>query len=149
MPTATFNFKQANTTDNPLFPKASSSNYNENIQKTEDILKYPYFSGGIATTVQAVADSVDASENLAVTWILLLRDSTSGRQSYLTIMANTDGTSVRFNKVHLPLDENDRLAFSVDVDLDSGNIRLLITNNETTTIQGNGQRISPFLKTSF
>lgn len=147
MPSSIYKFKLANATDNQDFPRASSSNYNENWNKIDNILSDDFFAGNItAGDSNFVIDEISASDNPGCTWILSLREPTNNKNTMVNIQAVTDQTEVSFVKVHTHLN---RVNFELSVDINSGNLRLIISNLEPESIQITGRRLSPFIETNF
>ena len=147
MPSNIYNFKLANAIDNPAFPRANADNYNENWEKVDSVLSHEFFVGTVsAGATNIVLDEVSASDNRACSWILSLREIVNNKNTYLHINALNDGTETSFIKIQQHIN---RVDFELNVDLDSGNMRLLITNNESEDIEISGRRLSPFIETNF
>lgn len=145
MATPNFNFNRADATDNPNFPIASSDNYNENWDRLDNFLASCYFSSSIDAFDTIVLNEVDIDDNPAIKWLLFVKDEVDSKQSLIEVMAITDDGNVSFNRMSIHIN---KVSVDIDVDLDGANMRLLLTNNESNTINVSGRIISPFLQIS-
>lgn len=87
----------------------------------------------VAANDTAVIDEIVAANNFSIKWILTIVDNTNSKISTYEILA--------VNKFNLSISHNsssrvgDLILHGTDVELNSGNIQLILTNNESNDIE--------------